>query len=98
MKKGILRFHLVNLQPPSCYNGKGQSDGVHIFYKRKGLIIVYHMDLLKTFRNQYYLVPSHLSIPSWYCRPIYIRQASYLKEVELDPKSSSRGESCTPPA
>jgi len=62
MNKGIIHVHMENLPPSGCYNGKGQLNGVHLLYWIKGLIIVYSMDLLKTFGNQSFLVPSHLSI------------------------------------
>jgi hypothetical protein len=62
MNNGILHFHLVNFQPPSYCNGKGQSNGVHLFYGRKGLIIVYPMDLMKTFSKQSFLVLFHMYV------------------------------------
>jgi hypothetical protein len=46
----------------SFCNGMGKLDGVHLFYGSKGLIIVYPVDLLKTFGNQYFLIPTHLSV------------------------------------
>jgi hypothetical protein len=47
---------------PGFCNGMGKLYGVHLFYGRKGLIIVYPVDLLKTFGNQYFLIPTHLYI------------------------------------
>jgi hypothetical protein len=52
------------LPTPGCRNGKGQSDGVHLCYGSKGLIIVYPVDLLKAFGNQSCLIPTHLFV---YC-------------------------------
>jgi hypothetical protein len=52
----------MKLPPMGCYDGKGQSYGVHIFYGIKGIIIVFPMDLPKTFGNWYFLIPTHMSI------------------------------------
>jgi hypothetical protein len=45
-----------------CHNGKGQSNGIHLFYWSEGLIIVNTMNLLKAISDKPCFVSTDLSI------------------------------------
>jgi hypothetical protein len=62
MKKCILNVHLMEFPPLGFRNGKGQSNGIHLRYWSKGLIIVNTMNLLKAFGNMPSFVYVDLSI------------------------------------
>jgi hypothetical protein len=62
MKKCILHVHLMDFPSLGCRNGKCQSYGIHLHYRRKGLTIVNTMNLLKAFGNKPSFVSVDLSI------------------------------------
>jgi hypothetical protein len=64
MKKCILHVYLMEFPSLGCCNGKGQSNGIHLRYWSKGLIIVYTMNLLKAFGNKLEFLSANISI---YC-------------------------------
>jgi hypothetical protein len=62
VKKCILHIHLMEFPSLGCLNGKGQSNGIHLRYWSKGLIIVNTRNLLKAFGDKPGFVSSNLSI------------------------------------
>jgi hypothetical protein len=62
MKKCILYIHLMDFPSSGYCNSKRQMNGIHLCYWRECLIVVYVMNLLKTFGNQSFLVSDNMSI------------------------------------
>jgi hypothetical protein len=62
MKKCILHVHLMDFPSLGYRNGKFQSNGIHLCYWSKGLIIVNTMHLLKYFSNKPGFIYVNISI------------------------------------
>jgi hypothetical protein len=76
INKLILHVHLMDFPSLGFHNGKGQLNGIHILYWRKGLIIVNTMNLLKSFGKNPTFGSTDLSI--------------YYSLIHVDPSASDK--------